>query len=229
MEPHISTLLHRPRPLRRSRTAPSHLPVPNATHDGSLSPAFEADELALDETDQGLTPTPSSPGSPTTPESGPHANPALMEHRHQSWDSKAGSTTWEMITIGKSVEPGDILDDELLHEDDIDDEEWLEKCKPQVAIARSMSVTKANRKVRRVRPAGPASKDSSPMLDAAAAPPTTNKRTVMKKELRMEIFGDRGMSGRDEKVLENKALTPVMHHVGDESSRKSVWGSIECI
>jgi hypothetical protein len=232
-QPHVATL-YRPRPLRRSRTAPSQLPIPNGMQDGSLSPALEVDELHLDETDQGLTPTPSPPASPSTPKSASRDDPPMMKHHHGSWDSKAGSgeTPWEMITIGKSIEPGDILDDELLHEDDIDDEDWLEKCKPQVAIARSMSVTKTSRKVR-VKPvvhstarsiSGSSKGSSTVELNGP-----TGKRAEMEKELQKELFGDRNINDRDEKILENKALTPVMHLVGGESSRKSVWGTIECI
>ena len=218
--------IHRPRPLRRSNTAPSSLPLPDPIV-AALSPAFEVDELDSDE--NGRTPTPSSHGSPTTPKHNDvfaYPNTRLSD-TSQSTD-RSTEPSWEMITIGKPLEPGDLLDDELLHEDDIDDEDWLAKTKPQVSIARSMSVTRANKEKLVVKPVG---RGSNSIRGREKRREGASRATIegRRNEIKRELLGDRSLTGKNEKLVEKKSLTPTLHHVEDNGNRNSVWGLIESV
>ncbi|KAF2663748.1 hypothetical protein BT63DRAFT_111269 [Microthyrium microscopicum] len=160
--PHISSL-HRPRPVKRNNSAPPALPTPIA-HEQKLSPAFEADEMDFDDRD-GLTPTPSSPASPSTPKSIPSepipddAKSLARSIRKNSWENTSSQNlsehSWEMITVGKRLSPGDMLARAApvthiasvaatppVATPDDDTDEWLEE-QPKISIARSLSVTKA--------------------------------------------------------------------------------------
>lgn len=113
--PHLSTI-HRPRPIKRTNTSPSAVRSPLSLHTVSikrqhrLSPALETDELhppkiTSEESDgEGLTPTPSSPASPSTPTFS-HYPPV----RKNSWETSSvgHENAWEMITIKKRYSPGD--------------------------------------------------------------------------------------------------------------------------
>jgi len=154
--PHISALLTRPRPIRRHNTAPSMLSVP-IPQDQQLSPTFEADEM--DPNDQGSTPTPSSPASPSTPTYLPPApvwtgqNASVKSLRKNSWDNDSARSLngpWEFITVSKRLSPGDLstkfvkpATPEPTVRQSID---WVVEERPQVSIARSLSVTKAGKR-----------------------------------------------------------------------------------
>jgi hypothetical protein len=115
-----------------------------------------------------------------------------------------------------------------LHEDDIDDEEWLAKTKPQVAIARSVSVTRANKQKVSVQPIRVGS-ISTKGRETRTAPGSRAAIEGKRNELKREILGDRGITGKDEKLKEKKAMTPTLHFVDEGMNRKSVWGQIESV
>jgi hypothetical protein len=81
----------------------------------SAGPAEEEEYYKRDELErQALTPTPSEPSSPTTPEDTQSMKLYNPFHDHtrkastNSWDDKAmQEPDWAMITIGKLAEPGD--------------------------------------------------------------------------------------------------------------------------
>jgi hypothetical protein len=188
----------------------------------------------------GLTPTPSTPGSPSTPKSLSHNDAYPSVRISDPFSTKSKDPAWEMITIGKPLEPGDIMDDALLHESDIDDESWLSKSKPQVAIARSISVTRANKPKISVQqyPIRVSSVSIKAPRDTRTAPqpqppPLPGSRMAVqdgrRNELRREILGDRGFSAEDETLKEKKAMVPVLHLVDEGVNRKSVWGQIESV
>ncbi|KIW08234.1 uncharacterized protein PV09_01162 [Verruconis gallopava] len=153
-----TSLLHRPRPLKRSNTAPGALSPGLHNKMDQLSPMSETSEALGTETDlasntdsapptsdlpgedelkriedeldrveqelrrdernrQALTPTPSEPSSPATPEDGKSVqsyNPFAVDAAHtrksssNSWEDRSmQEPDWEMITIGKVAEPGD--------------------------------------------------------------------------------------------------------------------------
>lgn len=162
--PHISTM-HRPRPLKRSNTAPGalspglkdkHSPTPLATM------AEVVEDLMEEDIRQALTPTPSEPSTPTTPSDSHtlHSFRTLAGNRASTattWDPSLTEPSWQMITIGKMVEPGDRFSDaarfaasnvRVRSNSDQKDEDWHHDGEAGVVqIARSMSVTKAKRQI----------------------------------------------------------------------------------
>jgi hypothetical protein len=176
-----------------------------------LSPAFEADELIPprgrdeDSENDGLTPTPSSPASPTTPKSISVSPP----RRQNSWSSSHSNQiepSWEMITVKKRYSPGDLFNASNTNvaatlnaiaaagskpfgstpalrkvslpksslapannDDDDEDEDWVNDA-PQVIVARSISVTRANsqRKLL-VRPTRGSSRTATAQIATIAA------------------------------------------------------------
>lgn len=156
------SVLSRPRPLRRTKTAPSLL-SPKPEVDEPMSAATEADALLIDEKNrQALTPTPSEPSSPSTPKDGEEAKLGISSNT-ATWKYTLTDTsepTWEMITVGKKAEPGDRMSEStvgLTHDGHPDprhdtiynaiadvDSNW-DHYRGEIQVARSLSVTKAKR------------------------------------------------------------------------------------
>jgi len=153
-----ASVLSRPRPLRRAKTAPGGLsPKPELLEPATPATAADAEYAAAEQSRQALTPTPSEPSSPSTPKDGEAAGP------RDTWRyslTDADEPAWEMITIGKAAEPGDRVSASDVARPlarapgpsrfaaaaaaapDRDDD-WLYRA--EVQVARSLSVTKARR------------------------------------------------------------------------------------
>jgi hypothetical protein len=220
---HQVSTLHRPRPLRRSNTAPGALSPglkdKHSTDEATpLSPMSETDELlALEEKDeddrQALTPTPSEPSTPTTPSDGRHSvhsfNPFTNDRGSAAWNSSLDveEPSWEMITIGKLAEPGDRVSGQVRvegtddHHHQEDDWHHHHGGNVKVSIARSVSVTKARRQI-----VGPTAR---PFVRSSASTPK--------------------LGGRNERLIDRKPLTPTLVELVDVpgKNRKSVRGIVE--
>jgi hypothetical protein len=179
---HITSTLHRPRPLRRSNTAPGALSpgLKNKSMEDTalsqLSPMSEREEFLEDSERQALTPTPSEPSTPNTPSDTTSEvqpfNPFPTDtSRNKTWsDSFAKEPAWEMITIGKVVEPGDRVSGQVRVEGGEEQEDWHHNSPVQVQVARSMSVTKARRLVGGPRVVG--AKGGERLVDRKPLTPT---------------------------------------------------------
>jgi len=154
--------LHRPRPLRRSNTAPGALSpgLKNKQLEEELSkrlpPMSEREELLEEDNRQALTPTPSEPSTPTTPTDNQsmHSYNTFNNDRSSSaWDPSLTEPSWEMITIGKVAEPGDRFSDAKFATGEVqvqgldEPEGWHRSDEGVMQVARSMSVTKARRHI----------------------------------------------------------------------------------
>lgn len=98
---------------------------------------------------QDLTPTPSEPSTPTTPEDKGTIHPFSLHDRGSATLYKSpDEPSWEMITIGKLAEPGDRISAGHVRVEGAEDQEVWHRShtgQVQVRVARSMSVTKARR------------------------------------------------------------------------------------
>jgi hypothetical protein len=191
--------------------------------------------------------------------------------------------SWEVITVKKRYSPGDLFSasttnvailpipvqappaptrkapqpvstkgGEAVSPNGDEEEDWFNEA-PQVVVARSVSVKRANsqRKLL-VRPIqsgsrttvttpsiiSPASTSSTALSAATSAtsfsgtsspvPVVVERLTGKKDELKREIWGDiRETALKEEDVKEARALTPQMCVVENEGRVKSVWGMIE--
>jgi hypothetical protein len=272
----ISTV-NRPRPVKRHNTSPSNLRSPalvlTPMQQPKLSPAFEVDELApsrpptQDSDHQGLTPTPSSVGSPSTPKSITASPP----HRKHSWASSHGDAAWEMITVKKRYSPGDLFTasttnvPSTMHGATIplqstfsaapiqsstpgpenstkpaskgDDDDWFADA-PEVVVARTVSVTRANSQRKLfVRPV----RGSSRAVTAAATPVTiaspasTTGSSVAAYSVASSIMTSRSTSSADTSVTSGSAGIERSVELDDETKRarleqkkmdlkKEIWG-----
>ncbi|KAE9965541.1 hypothetical protein EG328_009588 [Venturia inaequalis] len=227
---HISTV-HRPRPLKRSNTAPGAL-SPDLKEKHSPSPLATMAEVVEDMMDEDIrqasTRTPSEPSTPTTPSDAhtTHSFRTLAANRGSTattWDPTMTQPSWEMITIGKLAEPGDRFSDAARfaasnvrvrsNSDDKADEDWHHDGEAGVVqIARSISVTKAKRQI-----VGPRRVDG--------------KRPQVKRiEGQPDVVGPHKVElvrrdGGTERFVERKALTPnlvQMVEMPTGANRKSV-------
>jgi hypothetical protein len=114
-----------------------------------LSPMLETPEDYLEDNRQALTPTPSEPSSPTTPEDNQSVhsfNPFTNDRGSAAWNPSTEEPSWQMITIGKLAEPGDRVSGSVHVEGAEEQDDWHHSNPHvQVQVARSMSVTKARR------------------------------------------------------------------------------------
>lgn len=222
--------MHRPRPLKRSNTAPGAL-SPGLKEKHSPSPlatmAEVGENLMEEDVRQALTPTPSEPSTPTTPSDSHtlHSFRTLAGNRASTattWDPTLTEPSWEMITIGKMPEPGNKFSEAAKfapsnvrvrsNSDDKEEEDWHHDGEASVVqIARSVSVTKARRQI-------------------VGARRVDSKQSQIKRLEGQQVVGPHKVElvrkdGGTERFVERKPLTPnlvQMVEMPTGANRKSV-------
>jgi hypothetical protein len=195
------SLMNRPRPLRRTRTAPGALSptpslderTPNSTE--LLSPMSEETEELLSGNRQALTPTPSTPSQPSTPKD----DLEVDQRQRRPTGSKPPPAwkytlieeepAWEMLTVRGNRQRSDSKDSDAVRINNAPlppiesptEEDWHHTA--EVSIARSLSVTRPRMQLLR-----PVKVDNERLVERKVLTPTLTTVDVRnRKSVRVQI------------------------------------------